>query len=132
MIIILIILAAVFIAVLALHAYKQYKLRVEKRIEQNEYDAAVTVWEYARIVKSQIDEALRMGAGVIDFSKITVPHTNGYEMSLELIGTYFRVYAVPGKYGNSGRLSFTTDNTLTVRAGDHTGERALTEDPEYK
>lgn len=132
MIIIIIILAAVFVSALGLHSYKQYKLRVEKRIEQNEYDAAVTVWEYAGTVKAQIDDAVRRGAGVLDFSKIAVPHSGGYEMSLELIGTYFRVYAVPGKYGKSGRLSFITDNTLTVRAGDHSGGRASTEDPEYK
>ena len=132
MIVILIILAVVFVSALVLHAYKQYKLRLQQRIEQNEYDAAVTVWEYARNVKTQIDDALRSGAGVLDFSKITVPHSGGYELSLELIGTYFRVSAVPGKYGKTGKLSFTTDNTLTVRAGDHAGEKASTEDPEYK
>lgn len=101
-------------------------------MKQNEYDAAVTIWEYARLVKTEIDEAIRQGTGIIDFTRITVPHSKGYRVSLELIGSYFRVYAIPGRHAKTGRLSFVTDNTLIVRAADRDGEQATCGDPEYK
>jgi hypothetical protein len=132
MVIVLIILAAVFLGVLGLHAYKQYKIRQQHRISENEYNTAVTLWEYARKVKSQIDATFRQGTGVLDFTKITVPHSQGYRISLELIGGYFRVYAVPARYNITGRLSFLTDNTLSVRASDRAGQQASCEDGEYK
>ena len=132
MMIILIILASVFVGALALHAYKQYKLRQRHRINDNEYKAAVTVWEYSRLVEDSIESAIRTGEGVIDFAKITVPHAQGYALSLELIGTYFRVHAIPNKYNKTGQLSFVADNTLTVRAADHMGGTASADDPEYK
>jgi len=72
------------------------------------------------------------GAGVLDFTKITVPHSQGYRISLELIGGYFRIYAVPARYNRTGRLSFLTDNTLSVRASDRAGQQATSEDAEYK
>src|SRR5215208_2178141 len=103
---ILIILAAVFIGALGLHAYKQYRIRQQERMNQNEYDVALTIWEYARAVKAQIDDAIQQGTGVIDFTKITVPHSQGYRVSLELIGSYFRVYAIPDRHAKTGRLSF--------------------------
>src|SRR5215470_11013098 len=132
MIIILITLAAIFVAALALHLYKQMNQRLERRMEENGYNAAVTLWNYARKVKAQIDYATRAGAGVLDFSKIAVPHSKGYKISFELIGAYFRVYAVPYEYYKTGKLSFFTDNTLTVRASDHAGQQATAQDLEYK
>ena len=132
MAIVLVILAAVFVGVLGVHSYKQYKLRQERRMNENEYNAAVTSWEYARVVKDSIDVAIRQGTGVLDFTNIKVPHTQGYEISLELIGAYFRVYAVPARYNKTGRLSFLTDNTLSVRASNRSGQPATTEDGEYQ
>jgi hypothetical protein len=132
MVIVLIILAAIFLGVLGAHAYKQYKIREQQRITENEYNVAVTIWEYARVVKQQVDSATRLGTGVLDFSKMTVPHSQGYRISLELIGGYFRIYAVPSRYNRTGRLSFLTDNTLSVRASDRSGQQSTSEDPEYK
>jgi hypothetical protein len=101
-------------------------------MNENEYNAAVTSWEYARMVKDAVDTAIRQGSGVLDFTKITVPHTQGYQISLELIGAYFRVYAVPARYNRTGRLSFLTDNTLSVRASNRSGQPATAEDGEYQ
>ena len=130
--IILVVLSAVFVGALALHAYKQYKIRLQQRIGENEYAVAVTIWEYARLVKSEIDDAIRQGAGVLDFAKIAMPHSQGYKVSLELVGSYFRIYAAPDRYAKTGKLSFVADNTLIVRAADRSGERAAADDPEYK
>lgn len=132
MAIVLVILAAVFVGVLGVHFYKQYKLLQQRRMSENEYNAAVTSWEYARLIKHRIDIAIRQGTGVLDFTDITVPHTRGYEISLELIGAYFRIYAVPARYNRTGRLSFLTDNTLTVRASNRSGQPATTDDGEYQ
>ena len=132
MAIVLVILAAVFVGVLGVHGYKQIKIRQQRQISENEYNAAVTLWEFARVVKEQIDVAIRQGAGVLDFTKLSVPHTQGYQISLELIGVYFRVYAVPARYNRTGKLSFLTDNTLSVRASDRAGQQATSEDGEYK
>jgi hypothetical protein len=132
MAIILVIVAGIFVGALALHGYRQYKINQERRIGENEYKAAVALWECASIVRTHIDDALKRGEDVLDFTQITVPSSAGYKIALELIGAYFRVYAVPLRYARTGRLSFLTDNTLTVRAADHTGERASTEDAEYK
>ena len=131
-VIILIIITAIFVCALALHFYKQYKIRLRQRMKQNEYDTAVTIWDYARLVKSEIDEAIHQATGVIDFTKITVPHSQGYKVSIELIGSYFRIYASPDRYAKTGLLSFVTDNTLTVKAADHAGAQAASDDPEYK
>ena len=132
MVIILIILAGVFVCALGLHSYKQLQIRREKRMSQNEYNTAVTLWEYARLVREQIDGAVHQGKGVLDFTTITVPHSQGYRVSLELIGTYFRVYAVPNKYNRTGKLSFVADTTLDVRAADRAGNPASADDPEYQ
>ena len=132
MAILLVILAAVFVGVLGVHTYKHYKIRQERSMNENEYNAAVTLWEYARLVKDRIDSAIRQGTGVLDFTKITVPHTQGYRISVELIGAYFRIYAVPTRYNRTGRLSFLTDNTLSVRASNRSGQPATTEDGEYQ
>ena len=131
MVTILIIIAAVFVTALGLHAYKRVLESHEARMTENEYNAAVTLWNYSRLVKSQIDEALRQGSGVIDFYKISVPHIPGYKVSLELVSRDFRVYAVPDRYNKTGRLSFYTDGTITVRASDHNGRKATIDDLEY-
>jgi len=128
----LIIVAAVFVAVLGARFYKQIKIARHKRMSQNEYTTAVKLWEYARLVRDEVNTAIRQGRGVLDFRSITVPHSPGYAMSLELIGSYFRVYAVPNRYNRTGRLSFVADSTLTVRASDRAGERATPEDAEYE
>jgi len=132
MAIVLVLIVAVFVGVLGVHWYKQFKIRQQHQMNQNEYNAAVTLWEFACIVKEQIDGAIRQGTGVLDFTNITVPHTQGYEISLELIGAYFRIYAVPARYSRTGKLSFLTDNTLSVRASDRAGLPATSEDGEYK
>lgn len=132
MAIVLIILAIIFVGVLGVHSYKQYKIRQQVQMNDNEYNCAVTLWEFARVVKGQIDGAIREGTAVLDFTKISVPHSAGYEISLELIGAYFRIYAVPSRYNRTGKLSFLTDNTLSVRASDRAGAQATSEDGEYK
>ncbi|HKP12800.1 MAG TPA: hypothetical protein VJZ91_11835, partial [Blastocatellia bacterium] len=80
----------------------------------------------------EIDRALRGGEGVLSFTNITVPSSPGYKVSLELMGAYFRVHAVPERYAKTGRLSFVADTTLTVRAADHQGQSASIEDEEYQ
>jgi hypothetical protein len=132
MAIVLIMLTAVFVAVLGLQAYKQHRIRVLQRMHENEYNVAVTLWEYARTVKEQVDSSIRIGKGVLDFTNLSVPHSLGYKISIEMIGPYFRVYAVPAKYDRTGRLSFLADSTLNVRAADHKGQPASPEDDEYR
>ena len=129
---VLIILAAVFIGGLTMHALKQYQLRLKQRISDNEYNVAVKLWEYACVVEKSINQAIRKSNGVLEFARIAIPTSDGYHLSLELIGTYFRVHAVPTRYNRTGKLSFLTDNTLTVRAADHLGRQASADDPEYK
>ena len=131
MAIVLIIIAAVFLLALGLHSYKRILESREARMTDNEYNTAVTLWNYARLVKSQIDEAMRQGTGVIDYYKITVPHSPGYKLSLELAGNSFRIYATPDGYNKTGRLSFYTDSTIIVRAFDRSGGHATVDDPEY-
>jgi hypothetical protein len=128
----LIIIAGVFVCALGLHAYKQFQTRRARRMSLNEYNTAVTLWEFARMVREQIHAAVLRSHGVLDFATITIPHSRGYRVSLELIGTYFRVYAIPNKYNRTGRLSFVTDTTLSVRAADHAGKPASAEDEEYQ
>lgn len=132
MVIILVIVAVVFVCALGLHSYKQLRIRRARSMIQNEYDAAVKLWEYARLVREQIDDVMHQGKGVLDFTAIAVPHSQGYRISFELMGTCFRVYAVPNKYNRTGRLSFVTDATLSVRAADRAGNHAGSDDAEYK
>jgi hypothetical protein len=132
MAIILVVLSAVFVGALGLHAYKQYKARLRQRVSENEYAVAVTIWEYARLVKAEIDDSIRQGSCVLDFTRITVPHSQGYRVSLELVGSHFRIHATPDRYAKTGKLSFVADNTLVVRASDRSGEQAAADDPEYQ
>jgi hypothetical protein len=89
MVIVLIVLSAVFILALGMRIYKRVEQRRQERIRENEYNAAVTLWNFARDLKAQIDDALRQGGGLLDFKKITIPHSQGYRMSLELSGYSF-------------------------------------------
>jgi hypothetical protein len=132
MAIVLVILVLVFLAALGVHAYKQWRLKIGQLMHENEYNVAVTVWEYARKVREQVETTVRHGKGALDFSTLRVPHSPGYSLSLELIGPYFRVYAVPKRYNRTGKLSFLTDSTLNVRAADHEGQPASPEDDEYR
>ena len=132
MAIVLLILASIFVAALGLHAYKHIRQLRHNRIVENEYNAAVTLWNYGRLVKGQLDEMVRHSTSVIDFYKITVPHSPGYRLILELSGYRFRVFALPEQYHRTGRLSFYLDNAVTVRASDRSGEPATEDDPEYE
>ena len=132
MTVILIILAAVGAGAAGLYIHRLVKDRRERRMSNNEYTAAVTSWEFAKLVKAEIELALRQSNSVLDFTRITIPSSAGYRLSLELIGAYFRVHAVPDRYARTGRLSFVTDTTLTVRSADHLGQSASIEDDEYK
>lgn len=118
-------------AILSLFLYKRILQMREQRMLDNEYHTAVTMWDFARFVKGQTDEMVRSRTEVLDFTHITVPHGIGYKISLELCGPHFRVVGTPERYTKTGRLSFYTDNTLTVRAADHSGEAASADDPEY-
>ena len=131
MVIILIILAAVFLIALGLHVYKRVLAMREARMAENEYNAAVALWSFARVVKSNIEDALRQGSGVLDFKKIMVPHCQGYHIRLELAGYNLRVCGEPVKHNRSARLSFFIDNSLVLRAADHMGAPATDQDPEY-
>jgi hypothetical protein len=128
---ILLILTIIFVAGLALHAFKRLSQLREERIRENEYNTAVTLWEFARLVKSNLDNMARKGIDVLDFSKIFVPHSHGYKVTLELSGYNFIVRGVPSQPRRSGRLSFYIDNSMTLRASVRNGENASAEDAEY-
>lgn len=132
MTVILIIFAAAALVALGLYGFRYYKDRLERRMGENEYNTAVRLWEFAKLIKAEIDRAVRGGKGILNFTNITVPSSAGYKLSLELIGAYFRIHAVPSRYARTGRLSFVADTTLTVRAADHQGQSASIEDEEYQ
>jgi hypothetical protein len=46
---------------------------------------------------------------------------HGYKLELTAAGAKFEVSAVPIEYGRTGRLSYFTDESKVVRAGDHGG-----------
>jgi hypothetical protein len=52
-----------------------------------------------------------------------------YKFELEIAGDKFEVSATPKTYGKTGRRSFLLDQTGTVRAADHKGQPAKTDDP---
>jgi uncharacterized protein DUF3352 len=52
-----------------------------------------------------------------------------YKFELEIMGDKFEVSATPKTYGKTGRRSFLLDQTGTVRAADHKGQPANTDDP---
>src|SRR5215469_8721505 len=112
-------------------ARRELDRRRSKRMSDNAYNTALTLWNFARVIKDQLDEVGRGGAEVIDFTKISVPAGTGYNVCLELAGYGFRIHAVPERYDRTGRISLYVDNALTVRAWDRGGENASAEDPEY-
>jgi hypothetical protein len=131
MVITLITLSVILLAALAFHAYKRVIQMREKRMADNEYNTAVTLWKYSTVLRAELNQALRQSQGVLDYGKITVPHSAGYKVTLELEGYSFRVNGIPENYNRTGRLSFFVDNSLTVRSGDHEGEFATSLDEEY-
>src|SRR5262249_29025273 len=112
-------------------AERAEKRRGMKKMSDNAYNTALTVWNFARLIKDQIDNVSRGRAEVIDFTNISVPAGTGYNVCLELAGYGFRIHAVPERYDRTGRISLYVDNALTVRAGDRGGENASAEDHEY-
>ena len=128
----LLITTGVFLAVAAIfYAYRRVQELRERRIYRNEYRTAVTIWDFARAVKAHTDEMMRLQTEVLDFTKIMIPHGVGYRISLELTAPQFRIFGIPERYNKTGRLSFYADNTLTIRAYDHSGRVASEGDPEY-
>ena len=131
MLIIVATLIGVCLAVLGLLVRRRLEQSRQERMDDNEYNTAVTLWEFARTIKSCMDDMIKEDNGLIDFRKIAVPHGTGFTLSLELQYGQFQVHAAPTKYNRTGRLSFYTDGSLIVRAGDHGGSRATEVDPEY-
>ena len=131
MVAILIVLGIVVVAVVGMLVQREIAHRRELRIRDNEYNTAVTLWNFASLVKQRIDEMAKAQMQVLDFNNLAIPHGSGYKVSLELSGHGFIVYAVPHRYDKTGRLSFYVDRSLTVRASDHAGDAAAVTDPEY-
>jgi hypothetical protein len=52
-----------------------------------------------------------------------------YKFDWDIAADKFEVSATPKSYGKTGRRSFLLDQTGTVRAADHKGEPANTDDP---
>jgi hypothetical protein len=128
---ILIVLGFVAFAAIIFVVYQQIMQRREKRILGNEYNAAMTLGNYARSVKNQLDESKKLGAMRIDFQKIPVPPSPGYRVSLEMSGDTFKIHGIPKTHKKTGRLSFYIDNSLTVKASDHGGQYATDKDNEF-
>jgi len=130
-IIIITLVGVVLVAWAAWFGQRALKRRRLKKMSDNAYNTALTLWNFARLIKDQIDNVSRGRAEVIDFTNISVPAGTGYNVCLELAGYGFRIHAVPEKYDRTGRVSLYVDNALTVRAWDHSGQNATAEDPEY-
>lgn len=128
---ILIILALIVIAAISIYGWKRLAQAREKRLLEREYNTAVALCYFARDVKQELVEMISQRIDVLDFRKITVPHSQGYRVLIELIGFNFRIHALPEQHGKGGRLSFFIDNSLTLRAADHKGKRANEQDEEY-
>ena len=131
MYIIITILALIALGWLSWLGRRELERRRRKRMSDNAYNTALTLWNFARVVKDHLDEISRGRSEVIDFTNISVPTGTGYNVCLELAGYGFRIHAVPEKYDRTGRVSLYVDNALTVRAWDHRGRNASAQDPEY-
>jgi hypothetical protein len=105
--------------------------RRERIMAENEYNTAVAIWEFARTVKDRLAEVSVGSVAVLNFTTMKMPRVPGYRLSLELTFSGFALWAVPDRYNKTGRLSFYSDKSLTVRAQDHAGAPAELEDPEY-
>lgn len=132
MIITLLTIAIILLAGLGLSLFKKLRKIRERRMAEAAYDTAVTLWSYAAQVRTELDEMLRKGSGVLSYASIAVPHSPGYKFSLELEGQRFRVHAIPLKYGKTARLSLFVDESLTVRASDRAGDFAAADTSEYE
>ncbi|HKF54658.1 MAG TPA: hypothetical protein VKJ45_04410 [Blastocatellia bacterium] len=130
-IIVVALLSIISLSWLGWFARRELDRRRSKRMSDNAYNTALTLWNFARVIKDQLDEVGRGRAEVIDFTNISVPAGTGYNVCLELAGYGFRLHAVPERYDRTGRISLYVDNALTVRAWDRGGENATAEDPEY-
>jgi hypothetical protein len=129
--IIIVLLAIILLGWLGWFGRREVERRRQKRMGDNAYNTALTLWNFARIIKDQLDAVSRGRAEVIDFTNISVPAGTGYNVCLELAAYGFRIHAVPDRYDRTGRISLYIDNGLTVRAWDRGGENASAEDPEY-
>jgi hypothetical protein len=129
--IIIVALAIILLGWLGWFGRKALERRRQKRMSDNAYNTALTLWNFARVIKDHLDEISRGRAEVIDFTNISIPAGTGYNICLELAAYGFRIYATPEWYDRTGRLSLYVDNALTVRAWDRGGENATAEDPEY-
>src|SRR5437868_14692060 len=78
MAVILIILAAAVLILVGWYGFRFYQERLEQRMCENEYDTAVVLWEFAKRIKGEIDQAMRGSKGILDFTNITVPSSDGY------------------------------------------------------
>jgi len=130
-IIVVALLSIISLSWLGWFARRELARRRSKRMSDNAYNTALTLWNFARVIKDQLDEVGRGRAEVIDFTNISVPAGTGYNVCLELAGYGFRLHAVPERYDRTGRISLYVDNALTVRAWDRGGQNATSEDPEY-
>jgi hypothetical protein len=130
-IIIIIALVTILLGWLGWFGNKALERRRQKRMSDNAYNTALTLWNFARVIKDHLDEISRGRAEVIDFTNISIPAGTGYNICLELAAYGFRIHAIPERYDRTGRLSLYVDNALTVRAWDRGGENATAEDPEY-
>jgi hypothetical protein len=121
------------VAALSLWLFVRHKLRLnrERQISRNEYDTAVSLWTFAKALRTEMDQMAGGDVTILDFTKIQIPNGAGYTISLELSAQGFTLHALPKKYSKTGMVSFYTDRTLTVRALDHAGAPGSVEDPEY-
>jgi hypothetical protein len=58
-----------------------------------------------------------------DYLKSMIQNSN-YKIEVTVAGNHFEVTATPTEYGKTGRMSYFTDETLTVRGGDLSGAPA--------
>lgn len=126
-----ILLSSMAVAGVAVYAFQQVKRRREQRIRTNENKAAMTIRDYARAVKSHFEESKRKEVGTIEYQRIAVPTSSGYQLSIELSAQSFRIYGVPKAHNRTGRLSFYTDNSLIVKAADKSGDFASAQDDAF-
>src|SRR5260370_34434273 len=114
--VIIILLAIITLGLPGWFARRAMERHRRKKMSDNAYSTALTLWNFARVIKDQLDEVSRGRAEVIDFTNISVPAGTGYNVCLELAAYGFRIHAVPERYGRTGRLSLYVDNGLTVLA----------------
>jgi hypothetical protein len=126
----ILVLAAALIAIFAV-GFRYLKDRRQHQMDSNEHSTAVTLWEFSRTVKARLAEVSAGKVAVLDFNTISMPRGPGYKLSLELTARGFSIWAVPKRYGRTGRLSFYVGNAVCVRAMDRAGEQAGPQDPEY-